>query len=337
MAADNADAVNACEQFIWGQNPGALREQPLVNPETWAGAVQHDVVRFGLEAPLRTPAQPGKAYFAAAVVMMVKDEADIIGENLTWLYFTGLRRFVLLDNGSTDETAVIIERFRRAHQDSEVLVLKDPLIRYMQAEKTTGLYRLAISIWPDVRWIIPADADEFLIAEQGYEVLDDNSSRVDAVSIPKVIHFRREDSLQHGASVMGRMDYRSPLFCVPPKIVARNNLFITITQGNHKVRLVDDRPPIYTGGFKLGLYYREFPTRSFQHFLCKIRNGGPAIKAAEAFLGRKVGGEHWVNYYEALQSGGEGNLLKIYLSEWVRTSAPGFVVDPFVVDASALK
>ncbi len=337
MASDDPDAINACERLIWGLNPAAVREQPLVNPETWAGAVQHDILRFGLEAPLRTPPAPGKAYFAAAVVMMVKDEADIIGENLSWLYYTGLRRFVLLDNGSTDNTSVIIERFRRAYRDTEVLVLKDPLIRYMQAEKTTGLFRLAISIWPDIRWVIPADADEFLIAEQGYEVLDENSSRVDAISIPKVIHFRREDSVATEASVMGRMDYRSPLFCVPPKIIARNNLFITITQGNHKVRLVDDRGPVYASGLKLGLYYREFPTRSFQHFLCKIRNGGPAIKAAESFLGRKVGGEHWVNYYEALQSGGEGHLLAIYIREWVRANSPGFVVDPFVVNADALK
>ena len=337
MSVDNPNAQAECERFVWELNPSSLREQPLVDPESWAGVIQHDLLRYGVQAPLQTPTEPGEAYLAAAIIMMVKDEADIIGENLTWLYFTGLRRFIVLDNGSTDQTPVIIERFRRAYSDAEVLVLKDPLTRYMQSEKTTGLYRLAISIWPDLRWVIPADADEFLIAERGYSVLDGCSSRVDAISIPKVIHFRQKSSIENEASIMGKMGYRSPLFCVPPKVVVRNNLFMTITQGNHKVRLVDDRTPVYGSGYQLGLYYREFPTRSFQHFLCKVINGGRAIKAAEDFLGRKVGGEHWVNYYEALKSGGEEHLLRIYARDWVREEVSGFVVDPFVVDATALQ
>ena len=337
MPSDLPERTAFCEELIWKQNPGALREQPLVDPGSWAGAVQHELATFGIGAPLRTPSAPGEPYLAAAVVMMVKDEADIIGENLSWLHHIGLRRFILLDNASTDDTAPIIERFRRAHRDTELLVVHDPLVRYMQAEKTTGLYRLAISIWPDIRWVIPADADEFLIAEHGLGVLDRVEPGTDAISVPKTIHFQRQGSDHANPSVMGRMDYRSPLFCVPPKVIAKQDLFMTITQGNHKVRLVDDRPPRYSGGFRLGLYYREFPTRSFAHFLRKISNGGPAIKAAEAFLGRKVGGEHWVDYHNALLAGGEEHLLGIYRREWVREDVDGFVIDPFVVDASELR
>ena len=278
------DHAHPYESFIWGHDPISLKEQPLIDPTTWAGAIQRETVSFGTGATLHTPDQPGPAYAGAAVVMMAKDEADIIGENLVWLYATGARRFIIDDNGSTDATAVIIERFRRARHDVELLVLKDPIVRYMQAEKTTGLFRLALSIWPDLRWVVPVDADEFLIAERGLGVLDAVDGGVDAVAIPKAVHFRPPGAVHAGGSIMGKMDHRSPMFCVPPKIITRTNILTTITQGNHKVRLLDNRPPVYAGGFGLGLYYREFPTRSFEHFLRKIRNGGPAVKAAELHL-----------------------------------------------------
>lgn len=268
--------------------------------------------------------------------MMVKDEADIIGENLLWLHHRGLRRYIINDNDSTDATASIIERFRRAHCDVELLVLKDPIVRYMQAQKTTGMYRLAMSIWPDLRWIIPADADEFLIAEQGLGVLDEFDSQVDAVSIPKVIHFKSRGPTSADLSNMEQMDYRSRLFYVPPKIIPRSNILVSITQGNHKIHLSDGRPAIYAGGFGHGLYYREFPTRSFEHLLRKIRNGGPAIKAAEKYLGHDIGGAHWVNYHDALLAGGEESIFEIYNREWLRGGSDGYVEDRFMVDAAEL-
>ena len=336
MQGDSSSNEAACEQLIWQSNPEALRQQPLTSRGSWAGAVQHDLVSFGLDGQLRLPGRAGEPYLGAAMVMMAKDEADIIGENLTWHYAAGLRRFIFIDNGSTDETAVIIKRFQRLRLDAEVIVVNDPIVRYMQAEKTTGLYRLALSIWPDIRWVIPADADEFLVATDGLSVLDDVPNGIDALSVAKVIHFRELGRPFNGRSRMEQMTVRSPPFCVPPKIIARHDLFLTITQGNHKVRLVDNRVPVYAGAFGHGLYYREFPTRSFEQFLRKVRNGGPAIKAAEAFLGHKVGGEHWIKYHDELLAGGEEHLLGVYQRDWIRDVSNGFVHDLFSVDASHL-
>ncbi|GBQ23668.1 hypothetical protein AA12717_1559 [Gluconacetobacter sacchari DSM 12717] len=325
------------EELIWNLNVHGLLNQPPIDPYCWAGAVHSELQIFGMNAPLKTPEGAWTPFMAAAVVVMVKDEGDIIGENLTWLHHIGIRRFIVLNNGSTDDTGEILKRFNTIHKDVELLVLSDPLVRYMQAEKTTGLYRLAISIWPDIRWVIPVDADEFLIAEHGIAVLDKIDSRFDAVSIPKTIHFRNKDLSCNGSSSMQRMNLRSPLFVVPPKIIGRNNLFMAIEQGNHKINLVDNRAPVYIGGFQFGLYYREFPIRSFSHFLRKIANGGKAIKEAEAFLGRKVGGEHWVRFYEQLQSGGEQGLFEIYQRDWTKREGENCILDPFVVDASALE
>lgn len=325
------------EELIWSLKAHMLRDLPPIDPYCWAGAVHGELLKFDAATVLETPKTPAPPFLGAAAVMMVKDEGDIIGENLTWLYRSGIRRLIVLNNGSTDDTGEILKRFARHYRDAELLVLNDPLVRYMQAEKTTGLYRFAISIWPDIRWVLPIDADEFLIAERGIAILDDIDPRVDAVSIPKVIHFRNRAIADGTRSVMQIMNLRSPPFLVPPKIVVRNNLFMTIGQGNHKVRLVDDRAPVYIGGFQFGLYYREFPTRSFPQLLRKIANGGAAIRNAEHFLGRTVGGEHWLHLHDYLLSGGEERFFERYQTEWIRSESADCIVDPFAVDARVLK
>ncbi len=322
---------------MWQNKSEALLHQPLANPTSWAGAFQHDLVKLAVGRRLQAPVAAAPAYLAAAAVMMVKDEADIIGENLLWMFHTGLRRIIILDNDSTDATAAIVERFRRAHGDVELLVLKDPLLRYMQSEKTTGLFRLAISIWPDLRWVIPVDADEFLIAEAGLAALDEVARPADAVVIPKVIHFRQDHGLDPGDDAMADMACRSSLFFVPPKIIARPNPLAIVTQGNHQIRFADEHRAVYEGGLRHGLYYREFPNRSFAHFLRKVRNGGTAIKAAEAFLGHRIGGWHWVDYHEILTTQGPDQLRAIYQRDCIRQPGGGFVLDEFLVDASALR
>jgi hypothetical protein len=318
------------EHLIWTLNPQALREQPLVDRRLWSGSVQHELVTYNLDPPATQPKVAASAVYDVAVVMMIKDEADIIGENLRWLYFVGLRRYVISDNLSSDATRDILRDFRRDHPQAEVMIVTDPLVRYLQAEKTTGLFRLAISIWPDLHWVVPIDADEFLIPQRGLELLRGVPDDVDAITIPKVIHFRHRIDANPGESVLLRMACRSPFFCVPPKIILRTRLDLTISQGNHKVIALGDRTPRYDGGFGYGIYYREFPTRSFEQFLRKVRNGGAAILAAQRHFGRGVGGEHWLKYHELLVTKGEISLFEVFEKDWVKTSLPpGWSMDPF--------
>jgi hypothetical protein len=112
------------------------------------------------------------------------------------------------------------------------------------------------------------------------------------------------------------MDLCSPIFEVPPKIALRADLDLSITQGNHMVARVSCSGR-YEGGFKHGLYYREYPVRSFEHFLRKTRNGGRAIRSAEAFVGHSVGGGHWLEVYDLLHSAGEAALFERYQHHWI--------------------
>jgi len=321
-AEDSAEA--ACEKLVWSHNPEEVMRAAAVLPTSWAGSVQTELKSFGLEAEAGWPTEPGAAYLKAAVVMMAKDEGDIISHNIGWLYFIGLRRFVIIDNASEDDTAQQLAALQRSLPGIELLVVADPILRYMQAQKTTGLYRFALSLWPDLQWVFPIDADEFLIPLKGLAVLDTLSPRIDAVTIPKSVHFR--NTTQQGEEpgiFFERMDLCSPLFEVPPKVALRRNPFMAIAQGNHKVQLLT-RPEAYEGGFKHGLYLREYPVRSFAHFVRKVRNGGQAIHAAQTFLGHAVGGGHWLAAHDVLQTGGETALRALYERDWVRVRTGRF-------------
>lgn len=240
-----------------------------------------------------------------------------------------VRRFVISDNGSADGTAEMIRAFQGRYDDAEVVVIADPLVSYVQSLKTTGMMRYALSIWSDLKWVFPIDADEFLVPSRGFGPLAALSTATEVLTIPKVIHFRhRLGGEVWDGSPLGAMALRSPLFCVPPKCACRAGLHLTVTGGNHHIRRIDGHSPAHVGGLSLGFYYREFQTRSFTHFLKKVRNGGRAILAARA-EGRVEGGEHWVRWFDVLQTQGEPGLRATYEQECVRGADPNFVLDLF--------
>ncbi|MGI4955671.1 MAG: glycosyltransferase family 2 protein, partial [Janthinobacterium lividum] len=305
-ATSQAELVAQAEHAIWSQNFGTLQSLPQLDPASWAGSIQSESKRFGIDAPLEWPAHAQPAYHQACAIMMLKDEADIVRLNLEWLYFTGVRKFALINNGSTDHTQAEIEQFRADRPEAEVVTIFDPIVRYLQAVKTTALFRWAITMWPDVRWVFPVDADEFLVATKGLSILDAVQNNVRGITIPKVVHFRhRVGDEPSGGNILSRMGLRSKPFVVPPKVICRADLDLTITQGNHRVNSATGKAVDFTGGLALGIYYREFQTRDYDHFRRKVLNGGAAILAAQKHIGGGIGGDHWLKWYDTLQQGGD--------------------------------
>jgi hypothetical protein len=317
VSSDEQESPEAiCERLVWSHNPDGLVNAPDASTTSWAGSVQQEVRMFGNRPEAGWPAAKADPYPAMALIMMVKDEGDIISENIRWHYFVGVRKFLILDNSSNDETARNLKSLSKTLTGVEFLILNDPTISYLQAQKTTGLFRLAISIWPEVRWVIPTDADEFLIPQRGFQSLELVPEHVDAVTVPKSIHFQnRIQTYRVDERFFSGMDLCSPIFEVPPKIILRADIKLAITPGNHMISRDGDDPK-YDGGFKYGLYYREYPVRSFEHFLKKTRNGGRAVLAAEA-QGYSVGGGHWIEAYNILQSDGEVGLWQLYQHKWI--------------------
>jgi hypothetical protein len=305
----NHDAI----QLVWKWRAHELRDWPLIDDGSWVSAVQKDMITYyENKSILPNVAAACPPYYNACVIMMVKDECDVIDVNLRHLYRLGVRRFVISDNNSSDDTLSLIEEFRRYAWSAEVIIVQDHILRYTQSEKTTGLMLLASQFWRDCGWVFPIDADEFLIAEKGLSVLDEIEPDVNVIVIGKALHslsVHNERQASHQRAWLEKMPTRNELGGAPPNVALRPRSDYVIAQGNHFVVAED---LLHIPGLSLGLHFREFPIRSFEQFRRKTINGGKAVHAANRYTKRAVGGTHWIRWYDSWLKGGDAELRKIF-------------------------
>lgn len=195
---------------------------------------------------------------------MVKDEADIIGTTVQHLISEGVERFLILDNGSTDDTRKILEQF------PQVIVNDDSEVGYFQGRKMTALAEDARCL--GATWIVPFDADEIWTAHRTVaETLEQTTAQVvwattfehPPITKPLSI-YRARDPKRHR------------------KVAFRATAGAVIAQGNHDVSLKGMRTD--------GLEIREFQYRTFEQFKRKVRNGKAAYDATNLPEGE---GAHW--------------------------------------------
>jgi hypothetical protein len=270
-----------------------------------------------------------KAIPSIAFVAMVKDEEDIIFVTLSWYYAIGFRKFIIIDNNSTDQTRARIHEFQRQFDDAVIIIVDDPITAHLQAEFTTGVFRLACSIWPEVRWIFPVDADEFLCIEQPLEaILAAVPTTVDALIFPKSFYMPTQDTrlTEDNTPLFETMGYRTPISPISAKVAVRAKPSYLISQGNHSISVAGGGAVTYLGGYSLGGHYREFRIRSVRHLQKKVINGGKAILAAEALGKQEIGGQHWKSWYEGYLQQGEKFFTKLFRSCFQDRN--GMIFDP---------
>ncbi|MFK7967655.1 MAG: glycosyltransferase family 2 protein [Rickettsiaceae bacterium] len=238
-----------------------------------------------------------------ALISMVKDEDDIIYENLVWHFCVGFRKFVIINNNSTDKTRFLIEKFRnQIAEKGRVIIVDDPILEYIQSQKTTGAMYLAHSIWPEVEWIFPVDADEFWYPTiRLQDIISNIPSNKDIIFTSQYNHFPIklnpyfDFSIPFYSSLNFRFKSLSPGF---GKIALRGKLDMIIAQGNHSANPINyNRKANYVAGNKLGLDMRHFQMRSLKQTEKKYLNGANANN-----LGQKLGllskdyGTHWSSF-----------------------------------------
>jgi hypothetical protein len=94
--------------------------------------------------------------------MLVRNEQDILEENLFFHRKMGIDRFLVMNHLSTDGTLSILTRLREQGVDIRVYEQNSP--KYLQAEWMTFLSREAYRLGTD--WVIMSDADEFWLPEK---------------------------------------------------------------------------------------------------------------------------------------------------------------------------
>lgn len=213
-----------------------------------------------------------------ALISMVKDEEDIIFDNLVWHFCIGFRKFVIIDNNSTDKTRFLVEKFRdQVANMATVIIVDDPIVEYIQSEVTTGAMRLANSIWPKVDWIFPVDADEFWYPTNKLrDILAKIPDDKDVISIQVYNHHAIKDAenLESSIPFYDSLNFRlKNLSPDSDKVAVRATPDIVINQGNHKARSIEYYRSIgYIAGNTVGLDMRHFAIRSASQVITKYHN-----------------------------------------------------------------
>lgn len=301
-----------------------------------------------------------------AFISMVKDESDIIYENLIWHFAVGFRKFIVFDNSSTDNTLSLIKRFAQETKGlATVLIIEDPIIMHNQNKIVNSGYRMAHEIWPEVNWFFPVDADEFWVfSQEPAQSIAKIPNNIDVISAIKLMYRPSDDyhympvegkfwhKIHYRNSNWGSYDAKRNVYSVTPKIFMRYSDNFSICMGNHhiiyndifSIKAAEDADEVYhnlvndafyDAADLYGIHLREFHIRSPQQAQKKFTNGLKA--AAEIPATNKSSlkaGEHWLNYQKYLDNASSPEeAANQKFNDFSRpANSPDIIDDPLPID-----
>ena len=231
------------------------------------------------------------------MTLLLRDEEDIVRENLDFHLAQGVDRVIVTDNGSEDAT---VEILREYEAQGAVRLLLEPADDYSQGRWVTRMARLAAAEGAD--WVINNDADEFWWPRSGtlastFEGLGDEVGIVVAHRTNFVP--RPEDGRRFWERMTAReRESLNPLGKpLPPKVAHRAHPEITVVQGNHRVEGPDLGGRVDDGSIEI----LHFPMRTYAQFENKIVKGGRAY-ARNPELPKRTG-RTWRRLYELWEQG----------------------------------
>jgi glycosyltransferase involved in cell wall biosynthesis len=201
----------------------------------------------------------------------VKNELEII-EAFVRHHAQHFDKLIVLDDGSSDGTYQILHQLQSVYSD--LVVLHQPTIGYMQNRHMTLLLRMAVDKF-GADWIAPLDADEFIEPAEGLMLTQVLAGRQPAVYSLGWSNFVWSADLE-------KSDQRNPVlrqrFCLPTRsdhtklLVHAEFVSATaeLTLGNHL--LVDNGRPLRTQPLDC-VRLCHYPIRSIAQYASKISIG----------------------------------------------------------------
>lgn len=258
----------------------------------------------------------------AGLIMMVKDESDIITQNLNHHYDLGFRFFCLLNNMSTDTTDEKIRSFIEGHNDAIVLYIYDPIVGYYQSAKmaifSDSLVQYVKTIGVDLKWMFFIDADEFLTycgsnADKGVSDFDDlilnDESRIITMHWINAASMDVVEEFPEGYDpfvVFKKLDRK--LLPVVPKVALSIKSKLYPMMGNHFVENLSEPLNSVRSTAEIDWYIVHFQLRSLKHVKTKVINGGKAFKNSQ---GLEIHGDHWKERSNLYEKHGDSIIVQI--------------------------
>jgi hypothetical protein len=197
-----------------------------------------------------------------ALTVLAKNEVDVIRANIAYHLGAGVDFVVATDNGSTDGTLEILERYE---QEGVLHLIREPSTDFRQGAWVTRMARLAADRGAD--WVINADADEFWWPRAGnlkeaLERLPERYGIVHGVWRPFVA--RPDDGSHFAERLTVRLSMQAAIndptnpFRPARKAMHRAHPGVRVRDGNHDV----EGTPLVTlhGWYPLEVFH--FPLRS---------------------------------------------------------------------------
>jgi glycosyltransferase involved in cell wall biosynthesis len=233
------------------------------------------------------------------MTLLVRDEEDIVADNLDFHLAQGVDEVIVTDNGSVDGTLEILRAYEAR---GLVRIIVEPTDDYSQGRWVTRMARMAASEHK-ADWVINNDADEFWWPREGTlrTLFEGLGGDVGAV-VGHRTNFvpRPEDDRPYWERMTLReRESLNPVGKpLPPKLAHRAHPEIVVVQGNHRIKGPDVGSEVDDGSIEI----LHFPMRSYAQFENKIVKGGRAY-ARNKELPEKTG-RTWRRLYETWEQGG---------------------------------
>jgi len=273
-------------------------------------------------------------------VTMVRNEDDIIEATLTHM-LRQVDAVVVIDNGSTDRTAEILNEIGwSAAMGGRLFVTRDTSRAYLQSERMTRAANFA-RVQYGADWIMPFDADEFWLApdwRDGQTVadrlrecdwLDKLSAGMAVVKAPILNHYCTALDPASGSPFNPAcMPWRTRTPLPLHKVAYRWAEGAVIEMGNHGVSL----PGVEVSPYDAGITIRHYPYRSAAQMTRKAVQGAEAYRAAGDAVPADAGA-HWRAWGELIERRGESVMGDIFREHYwfLSPTDAGMIHDPLEV------
>jgi len=233
------------------------------------------------------------------MTLLVRDEEDIVADNLDFHLAQGVDEVIVTDNGSVDGTLEILRAYEAR---GLVRIIVEPTDDYSQGRWVTRMARMAATEHK-ADWVINNDADEFWWPREGtLRTLFEGLGGDVGVVVGHRTNFvpRPEDDRPYWERMTLReRESLNPVGKpLPPKLAHRAHPEIVVVQGNHRIKGPDVGSELDDGSIEI----LHFPMRSYAQFENKIVKGGRAY-ARNKELPEKTG-RTWRRLYETWERGG---------------------------------
>lgn len=229
------------------------------------------------------------------MTLLVRDEQDIIRENIEYHLAQGVDFFIATNNRSVDNTEKILREYEARGLLHYIYEGDD---NYNQHAWVTRMARMAYSDY-GADWVINNDADEFwwpveADLKETFRRIPPEINQLQATRYNFVVVKESEEPFWSRMVYREKASFNPRGRPLPPKVAHRGTAQIKIQQGNHKVKCID-HPRIISELIKIF----HFPIRNYQQIENKIAKGGAAYERNKE-LPRSIGID-WRNLYDELQ------------------------------------